>query len=114
MSRQGDRPESRLVCRHPKRTRQQDTESRSSITPSRPRSLVPPNALKTLTSLTKEVRSFSLSDNSIWSYPPVFPLAITEGYFSLAIIAFEAFEFIVPKYYYRLGKMEITESRLLI
>ena len=27
-----------------------------------------------------------------------------EGYFSLAIIAFRAFEFVVPKYYYRLGK----------
>ena len=43
---------------------------------------------------------------------PLFrPLAITafggpEGYFSLAIIAFGAFGFIVPKYYYRLGEME--------
>ena len=38
----------------------------------------------------------------------------SEGYFILAIIAFGAFEFIVPKYYYRLGKMESEESRLLI
>ena len=42
-------------------------------------------------------------------FPLFLPLAITafggpEGYF--AIIAFGAFEFIVPKYYYRLGKME--------
>ena len=29
-----------------------------------------------------------------------------EGYFSLAIIAFGASGFVVPKYYYRLGKME--------
>ena len=47
------------------------------------------------------------------------PLAITafggpEGDFILAIIAFGAFEFILPKYYYRLGKMESKESRLLI
>ena len=43
--------------------------------------------------------------------PLFLPLAITafgdpEGYFSLAIIGLRAFEFIVPKYYYRLGKME--------
>ena len=47
------------------------------------------------------------------------PLAITafgapEGCFSLAIIAFGAFQFVVPKYYYRLGKMEFEESSLLI
>ena len=47
------------------------------------------------------------------------PLAITafggpEGYFSLAIIAFGAFQFIVPKCYYHLGKMEFKESSLLI
>ena len=46
-------------------------------------------------------------------------LAITafggpEGLFSLAIIAFGAFEFIVPKYECRLGKMEFKESSLLI
>ena len=51
--------------------------------------------------------------------PLFLPLAITacgglEGYFSLAIIAFGAFQFIVPKYYYRLGKMEFKESSLLI
>ena len=37
-----------------------------------------------------------------------------EGYFSLAITAFGAFRFIVPKYYYRFGKMEFKESSLLI
>ena len=37
-----------------------------------------------------------------------------EGYLSLAIIAFEAFGFIIPKYYYRFGKMEFKESSLLI
>ena len=35
-------------------------------------------------------------------------------YFSLAIIAFGAFPFIVPKDYCRSGKMEIKESRHLI
>ena len=68
-------------------------------------------ALKTLTSLNKEVRPFSLGDKSIWSFPLFLPLAITafggpEGYFSLAIIAFGAIGAIVPKCYYRLGKME--------
>ena len=43
--------------------------------------------------------------------PLFLPLAITAfggpgGYFSLAIIAFGAFESIVPKYDYRLGKMD--------
>ena len=75
--------------------------------------------LKTLTSLNKEVRLFFLSDNSIWSHPSVFPLALTacqgpESYSSLAIIAFGAFEFIVPTYDCRLGKREMKESRLLI
>ena len=75
--------------------------------------------LKTLTSLNKEVRPFCLCDNSICISPVFLPLAITafggpEGYFSLAIIAFGAFEFIVPKYYDRLGKMESEESGLLI
>ena len=37
----------------------------------------------------------------------------SEGYFSLAIIAFGAFVLIVPKYDCRLGKMESEESRLL-
>ena len=51
-------------------------------------------------------------------YPLFLPLAITAfggpgDYFSLAIIAFGAFGFIVPKYYYRLGNMEFKESRLL-
>ena len=49
----------------------------------------------------------------------ILPLAITasggpECYFSLAIIAFGAFELVVPRYYYRLGKMEFKESGLLI
>ena len=64
------------------------------------------NTLKTLTSLNKEVRPFFLGDNSIWSFSSVsknLPLAITafgglEGYYSLAIIAFGAFQFLVPKY----------------
>ena len=42
-------------------------------------------------------------------FPLFLPLAITacggrEGYLGLAIIAFRAFEVIVPKYYYRSGK----------
>ena len=50
--------------------------------------------------------------------PLFLPLANTafggpEGYFSLASIALGAFQFMVPNYYYRLGKMEIKESRLL-
>ena len=56
--------------------------------------------LKTLTSLNKEVRPFFLGDNSIWSFPSVSSL----GDYSI----------IVPKYYYRLGKMEFKESSLLI
>ena len=76
--------------------------------------------MKTLTSLNKEVRKFFLGDNSNWSFLSLsLPLAITafggpEGDFNLAIIAFGAFQFIVPKYYYRLGKMEFRESSLLI
>ena len=51
-------------------------------------------------------------------FPLFLPLAITafggpEVYFSLAIIAFAAFEFIVTKYYSCLGKMEIKVSGLL-
>ena len=77
------------------------------------------NSLKTLTSLNKESRPFFLSDNSTWNSPLFLALAIAafgglEGYSSLAIIAFGAFQFIVPKYYYRLGKMEFRESSLLI
>ena len=45
------------------------------------------------------------------AFPLFLPLAITafggpEGYFGLAITAFGAFGFSVPKYYYRLGKMD--------
>ena len=52
-------------------------------------------------------------------FPLLLPLAITafggpEGYFSLAIIAFGAFQFIVTKNYYRLGKGEFKGSSLLI
>ena len=71
------------------------------------------SALKTLTSLNKESRPFG-------GFPHFLPLAITafggpEGYSCLAIKAFGAFGFIVPKCYYRLGKMEGTkkEPRLL-
>ena len=75
--------------------------------------------LKALTSLNKEVRPFFLSDNSMWSFPSFLSLAITAfggpgGNSSLAIIAFGAFQFLVPKYYCRLGKMEFKESSLLI
>ena len=57
---------------------------------------------------------------TVFGVLPLFNLlAITafggpEGYFSLAIRAFESFQFIAPKYYSRLGKMEFKESRLLI
>ena len=77
-------------------------------------------ALKTPTSLNKEVRPFFLCDNSIWSFPSVSFLSDysifggSEGYFILAIIASGAFELIVPDCYYRLGKMESKGSRLLI
>ena len=77
---------------------------------------------KTLTSLNKESRPIFLGDNSIWSFASLslsLPLALAafggpEGNFSLAIRAFGAFEFIVPKYYYRLGKTENKESSRLI
>ena len=73
---------------------------------------------------------FSVVFSRIGVVPPartiafgVFPLflllAITafggpEGYFSLAIIAFGAFQFLVPKYDCRLEKMEFKDSSLLI
>ena len=52
-------------------------------------------------------------------FPLFLPLAITafggpEGYFSLAIIAFGAFQFVVSKYDYRLGTMEFKQSSLLM
>ena len=76
-------------------------------------------ALKTLTSLNKEVRPFFLCDNSAWSFSSVsslsdYSIGGPEGYFSLAIVAFGAFQFIVPKCYYRLEKMELKESSLLL
>ena len=56
-----------------------------------------PFALRERTSLFKEVRPFLLGDNSIGVFPLFLPLAITafggpEVYFSLAIIAFGAFQ----------------------
>ena len=67
--------------------------------------------LKTLTTTSKESGPLFLGDYSVWSFSSFLPLAIIafggpEGYFSLAIIAFGAFEFIVPKYCYRSGKMD--------
>ena len=73
-----------------------------------------------VTSLNKESGPFFPGDNYIWSFlSPFLPLAITafgapEGYFSLAIVAFGAFEFLSPKHQYRSAKMEMKESRLLI
>ena len=54
---------------------------------------------------------FSKATMTFGVFPLVLPLAITafggpEGYYSLAIIAFGAIEFIVPKYKYRLGRMD--------
>ena len=71
--------------------------------------------LENLTSLNKEVRPFFLSDNSIWSFPSVSSLSDYSIWrSSLAITSFEAFQFIDPKYFYRLGKTEFKESSLLI
>ena len=68
-------------------------------------------SLKTLTSLIKEIRPFSQATIAFGVFPLFLLLAITasggpEGYFSLAIRAFGAFGFRVPKCYYRLGKMD--------
>ena len=70
-----------------------------------------PPTLRTLTSLNKEVRPFFLSDTSIWSLPSVSSLSdysIQRSWrlFYLAIIAIIVFGVIVPKYYYRLGKID--------
>ena len=78
----------------------------------------PSNALKTLTSLNKESKPF-FQGSSMWSFPSFLPLAITtfggpEACFSLAIIELGAFEFIVPKYYYRLGEIELTSLDSII
>ena len=73
---------------------------------------IPPHhTLKTLTSSIRSLGRFPLGDNSIWSFPLFLPLAITafrgpEGYFSPIIIAFKAFELILPKYYDRSGNMD--------
>ena len=58
-------------------------------------------SLKALTSSNKEVGPFFLGDNSICSFPSVSSLSdhsirSPECYFILAIIAFGAFQFIVP------------------
>ena len=78
------------------------------------------NLVTTVTNLAKEEsRPFFLGDKSIWSFPSwLFPLAIAvlegpEGYCSRVIIAFGAFEFIVPQYYNRIGKMKMKESSLV-
>ena len=62
------------------------------------------DTLKTITSFNNESRTFFLNDNSIWSFPSVSSLKIV--YFNLAIRAFGASEFILPKYDYRLGQMD--------
>ena len=68
--------------------------------------------------VSKEFRLFFRGDNRIWSFPSVFPVAITacggpEGHSSLAIIAFGACETTVPKSSYRLGRMDKKECRCL-
>ena len=45
---------------------------------------------------------------------PILPNSNNQERKNMAIIAFGAFQFIVPKYNYRLGKMEFKESSLLI
>ena len=72
---------------------------------------VVPKTLRALTSLIiTEVRPFFLRDNGIWSFPSVSSLSDYSIWrsccSSLAIIAFGASELIVPKYQYRLGKMD--------
>ena len=75
--------------------------------------------LKAPTSLNKESRPFFLSNSSIWWFLSVSSpkrlqhLEVLKAIFSLAIMAFRAFRFIVPKYYYRLGKSGPEYSRLL-
>ena len=68
-----------------------------------PVTLLCATTLKTLNSLNKEVRPFSLATIAFRVIPLFLLLAITafggpEGYCSLAIIAFGAFGFIVSKY----------------
>ena len=78
------------------------------------------HTLKALTSLNKESRPFFLGDNSIWRFlSGNLPSAITafgglERYFSLAIIGFGAFGFVVPKNYDRLGRMDKGSLEFLI
>ena len=74
--------------------------------------------LKTLTSLDKESRPFFQATIAFRVFRLFLPLAITAirgpaGYFRLAIIAFRAFGFTVPKYFDRSGKNGQEESRLL-
>ena len=61
--------------------------------------------------IIRSLGRFSLATVAFGVFPLFLPLAITacggsEGYFILAIITFGAFEFLVPKYYYHLGKMD--------
>ena len=71
-------------------------------------------ALKTLTSLNKESRRLFYAIIAFGVFPLFLPLVIAafggpEGYCSLAMIAFRAFrafQFTVPKYYHRFGKMD--------
>ena len=68
----------------------------------------------------KESRPFFLGDtSSIGSCPSVFFFAIAavggpECYFSLAIIAFGAFQFVVPKCNDRSGRMDMRSPDSLI
>ena len=68
--------------------------------------------LKALTSLNKKVRQLFLGDKGIWSFPSVSTLIANtavegpQGYFRVAIIAFGALQLVVPKYNYRLGRMD--------
>ena len=65
-------------------------------------------ALKILSSLNKESGPFFPGDRSICSFGGA------ESHFSLAIVAFGAFEFIVPKYPHRLDKVEIKSPESFI
>ena len=69
--------------------------------------------MNALASLNKERKPFFLGDKSIWSFRSVSSLSDYSSFegpgqhFSLAIISFGTFEFIVPKCAYRLGKWKL-------
>ena len=74
--------------------------------------------LKILTFFNKESRPLSQAIIAFGVFPQFLPLASTaiespEGYSCLAIITFEAFEFIVPKILVSLKRNGQEESRLL-